>query len=246
MLLRVTRWPLRRGDATGRPDGPSGAPRAGPGGTTVSGATGASTGGSTDQVRDAGTTPTFPAPSIARTLKVCGPAASALSATGEEHAANGAPSTAHSNDTVSVSPVNVNVAVVAATVPVGPAVIEVSGAVVSTFTVSGGAESADVFPAASDAVAVYACEPSATPVSVFDHAPDASAVTVPPLAPLSNSSTVLPASAVPDSATVPVAFQLSSAGELITGAAGAAVSTFTVSCADAADVFPASSDASAV
>ena len=112
-----------------------------------------------------------------------------------------------------------------------------SGACVSTLRVSV-PEATDVFPAASVAVAVRVCSPSArTGVTAFQR-PWTSAVTVArstsPPDPASNTVTVLPASAAPTSVGVLMRVRPSPTmpvselgAKTISGASGACVSTMT-------------------
>ena len=103
----------------------------------------------------------------------------------------------------------------------GATVIVDCGAVASTRTVTDAG--ADTLPAASVAVTVYVCVPSATGCSTCPHAP--SEVTSASLSSPSAIVTSAPASAVPDRLTVRL-FCGECTGS-ITGAAGAVVSTGT-------------------
>jgi len=83
----------------------------------------------------AGEESVLPAPSTARTRKVCDPAPSPVYVCGLVHAANGAASRLHSKVAPVVSDVKSKVAVVSFVGPAGADVIVVSGAVVSTVQV---------------------------------------------------------------------------------------------------------------
>ncbi len=87
---------------------------------------------STVQVRWAGAGSTFPAGSTARTETVCWASVRPVKVAGEEHGANGAPSSEHANVPPDSFDENENTAVVDDVGPVGPASIDVSGGVVST------------------------------------------------------------------------------------------------------------------
>jgi hypothetical protein len=122
--------------------------------------------------------------------------------------------------------------------PEGPESIDVSGAAVSTTTVRV-FETGEVLPALSVEVAVYACEPSATPVSGLDQVPPPVAVTAPlELAP-SKISTTEPASAVPERVKLPELLSVPSAGLVIWGAGGAVTSTAQERTAGVGSVLPA-------
>src|SRR5699024_8296298 len=87
---------------------------------------------STVQVALAGDGSTLPAPSTARTRRVCSPSARFSKVMGLVHGTPPAPSRLHSYVTpVSVEP-KVNVALVLSVVPGGPETMVVSGAAVST------------------------------------------------------------------------------------------------------------------
>src|SRR5262249_30956477 len=92
---------------------------------------------STVKVLDAGVASTLPAGSLARTVKVCEPSASAPSVSGEEQLTNAPPSTWHSKLAVPSGDENVNVGVlsVVGAGSSGPEVIDVSGGVVSMLQV---------------------------------------------------------------------------------------------------------------
>jgi len=82
---------------------------------------------STTQLRLAGDESVTPE-AVARTWKVCEPSARDEYDRGEVQAANGAPSSAHSNDDPEMLEVKLNEALVLDVVPDGPEVIVVSGA----------------------------------------------------------------------------------------------------------------------
>jgi hypothetical protein len=84
-------------------------------------------GGTIVQACIAGVGSTPPAAPIARTLKVCAPSVSEVNVMGEEHAANGAVSSEHSNVVPASLAENVNVALVASVEAAGPESMVVSG-----------------------------------------------------------------------------------------------------------------------
>jgi hypothetical protein len=129
---------------------------------------------STNQVNVAGVASTFPAPSFARTVKVCVPCARPVYAFGLVQAANASASSLHSNIAVESGDANTKVAVLALVpsggvwVPLltGPDEIVVSGAVVSIVHVKLAGE-ASTFAAASFARTWKVCDPSASPLYAF-------------------------------------------------------------------------------
>src|SRR5690348_5603351 len=132
-----------------------------------------------------------------------------------------------------------------------PAIVGATGATVSTVTAYA-AETAPVLPAASVAVAVKLCAPSASTAVAKLQAPVPLATALPMSVAPSNTLTVLLASAVPLSVSVfasvrwSPAVPLSGENAAIVGALGATVSTVTLSAAEAALVLPAASVAVAV
>jgi hypothetical protein len=128
--------------------------------TTVRGS-GPGPAASTVHVREAGDPSALPAPSIARTEKVCDPFPSPEYDLGEVHAAQAPPSRLHSNEPDSVEP-NVNEAPADVTVPLGPSVIVVSGAVPSTVHVHSAGDGSAT-PAVLRARARNVCGPSPRP-----------------------------------------------------------------------------------
>src|SRR5688572_25141670 len=108
----------------------------------------------------------LPAPSIARTLTVCAPGASAAYDLGDSQAAHAAPSSAHSNAESASFALNVNVALVAEVELAGFSRIVVFGGTATVHTYSTGVGSARPY-VASFAATVNVCSPSARPVSVF-------------------------------------------------------------------------------
>lgn len=75
--------------------------------------------------------PLFPAMSVARTKKVCGPSLSDPEVKGELHDASEAPSSPHSKNAGSPA-TNVKLTTLVDTVPLGPEVIETPGGAVSS------------------------------------------------------------------------------------------------------------------
>src|SRR5438034_3088863 len=102
-------------------------------GLKITGAAGATV--STLQLALAGVGSVFPAESVALTAKVCAPCASPVYVVGEVQATYAALSRLHANVDPASFEENENVADVDATVPVGPETIDVSGGVVSGWTV---------------------------------------------------------------------------------------------------------------
>jgi hypothetical protein len=119
-------------------------------------------------------------------------------------------------------------------VPDGAEVIVTTGATVSIRTARAD-DAADGFPAASVAVALTECVPSARLVSVAAHPPDPFAVADERGLPPTSTVIVALGSAVPETPTLEVRKALPSAGAVRTGAAGATVSTRTVRAADGCD-----------
>src|SRR5918992_857169 len=108
----------------------------------------------------------LPAPSIARTWNVCGPAASAAYAVGDSQSANAAASSAHSNDESISFALNVNVALVAVVELAGFSRIVVCGGTATVHVYSTGVSSARPY-VLSFAATVRVCSPSTRPLYVF-------------------------------------------------------------------------------
>ena len=106
----------------------------------------------------------------------------------------------------------------------GPVSTDVSGIVVSTATVRV-LERPEAFPAASVAMAVNACEPSASPETTLLQLPPNDVAVTPLDATPSKSSTIDPGSAVPETVSVPLEVVAPSAGLVMAGDAGGVVST---------------------
>jgi hypothetical protein len=124
---------------------------------------------------------------------------------------------------------------------VGAVITGAPGTAVMIVKVSG-AETGEVLPARSVCVAVIVWEPSLNGVlGVQDHEPSAATVAVHTVVPPSTTVTVAPGSPVPLMVGVLSFVAEPPAGPVITGAAGADVSTVNVSDADAGEVFPAAS-----
>ena len=138
---------------------------------------------------------------------------------------------------------NVNCGEAVSISPVGPITAGEPGASVLTRNVRA-SDGALVLPAASVAVAVTECEPSAS-VTVFDHVPPVAVTLVPSDVVASKSSTLAPSSAVPLIVTLWLLSEAPASGLLITGLPGAAVSILTVRLVPPL-VFPAASVAVAV
>ena len=119
---------------------------------------------STVKLRVAGVGSVLPAESVARTENVCRPSGSALYATPETQAVNGAPSRLQAN----VEPVSVelkpNEALVLFTVPDGPEVIVVSGGVRSIVQLRLAGDGSVRLVAGSVEATVKVWEPSARPL----------------------------------------------------------------------------------
>ena len=134
---------------------------------------------------------------------------------------------------------------------VQPVITGVAGAEVSTVTPSAPL-STPLLPAASVACAVKLCAPSPNAAVVKLHVPAPVAVTVPSDTPPSKTSIAAPASAVPLRVSVLPAVMpspptpVSEAKPVMTGAAGAAVSTVTTRAGEAALTLPAASVAVAL
>src|SRR5580765_6432090 len=123
----------------------------------------------------------------------------------------------------------------------GAVITGAAGGVVSTVKVTG-AEGAETLPARSAWVAVSVVAPSGSGVvGVSDHAPPASTVAVPIGAPPALTVTVAPGSPVPVIVGVLSVVVEPSAGAVITGAAGVAVSIVKVTGADVGEMLPARS-----
>src|ERR671917_288304 len=116
-----------------------------------------------------------------------------------------------------------------------------SGAVVSTVKVTG-SDAGETLPAASVCVAVTVCEPSPRASgTTSDQVPSGATVVVPTVTPSTVTSTVAPGSPVPVIVGVESLIVDPSAGRVMTGAAGAAVSTVKITGLDAGETFPAGS-----
>src|SRR5918999_2934212 len=107
----------------------------------------------------------LPAPSIARTRKVCDPEPSAVYVTGDSQSAHAAPSSAHSNCESASFALKVNVALVAVVEASGFSRIVVFGGTATVQTYSTGVSSAR--PCASFAATVNVCSPSTRPEYVI-------------------------------------------------------------------------------
>ena len=108
--------------------------------------------------------PTLPAPSLARTEKVCWPASSDGVVNGDEQGTNGPPSMLHSKLEPGSFALNWKLGVSSSVGPDGPAVIAAAGGVVSTVATVKVRLAADRsgLPAGSVAKTANVCEPSAS------------------------------------------------------------------------------------
>jgi hypothetical protein len=126
--------------------------------------------------REAGVGSVFPAASVARTSKVCGPSARAFSVRGDVQLAQAPPSTRHSNVAPGSSAEKVKAGAPALVRPLGPLSIVVCGAAVSTVKLRE-AGVASTLPAVSVARMSNVWAPSASAESVRG---DVQAVHAPP------------------------------------------------------------------
>ena len=190
---------------------------------------------STVHVLVAGLWSTFPAPSIARTEKVCAPSASPVYDFGDVQAPHDPVSSLHSKWAPPSADEKVNEASFEATGPVGPPPMVVSGAIVSTVH----ARVAGVwstFPAPSTARTPNVCAPSASPVYDFG---ESQAVQAPPSRLHSKSAPASGEEKANDAALVVA----SAFGPLVTVVSGATVSTVQVRVAGDGSRFPLPSTA---
>ena len=112
----------------------------------------------------AGVASVLPKTSVARTSKACSPTPSPATSAGTSHAANGAPSSEHSNVEPASSAAKANDAVRATVSAGGPSVRVVCGAWIGTTVHSCSTQIASTWPAGSVARTAKTCSPTARPV----------------------------------------------------------------------------------